>query len=139
MPLKELLQEFVDKSYEELVDLASYSLVALCNEIEELSPEHAEISSMVVAGYLAASVAADGKITPLENKFLCEVLGMDNELADFLLALGKNPQQVELLDQLFDSASVEFKKIALAFCLSLIAIDETINRDEVAFIEKLLA
>ena len=31
MALKELLQEFVDKSYEELVDLASYSLVALCN------------------------------------------------------------------------------------------------------------
>ena len=138
MALRELLQEFVDKSYEELVNLATFTLVELCNEIERLSPEHAEISSMVVSSYLASSVAADGKITELETKFLNEILKMDSEMTDFLLELGKDPKQIELLDQLFDSAPDDFKKLALVFCLSLIAIDETINRDEVAFIEKLL-
>ena len=137
MALKELLQEFVNKSYEELVEIAEGALTSLYVELEKIA-DSVQIVPHVIIGYLAASVAADGKLTNKEMQFLKDVLGVDNEKANVILSLGKDPQQVASLDLLFDMGSKEFREIALLFCLSLISIDKEVNRRERDFIERLV-
>lgn len=136
MTINEVLKRFEEKSYEELVIVAEGALASLYTELEKVS-DSVQIVPHVIVGYLAASVAADGKLSNKEMQFLKDVLGVDNEKANMLLSLGKDPQQVATLDLLFDMGSKEFREIALVFCLSLISIDKEVNRKERDFIERL--
>ena len=137
MTIDKLLEQFNEKSYEELVEIAEGALTSLYVELEKIS-DSVQIVPHVIIGYLAASVAADGKLTNKEMQFLKDVLGVDNEKANVILSLGKDPQQVATLDLLFDMGSQEFREIALLFCLSLISIDKEVNRREKDFIERLV-
>lgn len=137
MELRKFLEEFVNQSYDELVILAAQSFFEFGKRLEEYIP-YEQFSSYLLMGYLAASISADKQLTPLEKKFLTEVGGFDEERIEYIFEKGKDPEYVNLIDQIIDLVDSETKAYAITFCCCILAIDETINRDEVLFIEKLL-
>ena len=56
---------------------------------------------------------------------------------EFVRSLGTDEAR-ELVDGLVDSMSADDKAAAISFCLCFLAVDETITRDEVAFIDRLI-
>ena len=79
----ELLQSYVNRDYDDLVDLAR-------SAVDDLMPMLQRTQTEVNAGVLVysaimAAVAADGKLTPLENKFLRDVLSFTDEEINIML------------------------------------------------------
>ena len=137
--LNELLQDYVNKSYDELLAFARLSLNDLVDDFKQIfdGPDGAAQACMVI---VSACLGADGKVSALEHKFLNDLLGSNNDLADtqaMVDALGTDEAR-ELTDRLADSLSTDKKTKLLLFCLSFMAVDETISRDEVSFVLKLI-
>jgi hypothetical protein len=49
-----------------------------------------------------------------------------------------NEEGQELVDKIFDACGTELKTELLSFCLCFMAVDETISREETAFVKRLL-
>lgn len=136
--LNQLLQRYVNMSYDELLDLAKYSLSQFLDTL--MDGTGSEGASKIVAVITAACLGADGKLSALENKFFNDLLDCDDSYAanlDFVQNLGTDEARV-LVDGLVDSLSSDEKAAAVSFCLCFLAVDETISRDEVAFINRLI-
>ena len=136
--LDQLLQRYVNMSYEELLDLAKYSLSQFINTLVEKTG--AEGASKICAVMTAACMGADGKLSSLEHQFINDLLDSDDSYAEnlsFVQSLGDDEAR-ELVDGLVDSLSSDEKAAAVSFCLCFLAVDETISRDEVAFIHRLI-
>ena len=138
MELKEVLQQYVDASYEELVKEVAYSGAKLIARLKELGLSDKNALTAVY-GYIVTAVSADGKVTEKEFQFLQEALNYTREELNEVIELGSDPEFIEVMDRLFDSHDKEVCVQTLNIVCCLVAIDETINRDEIAFIEKLLA
>ena len=136
--LNQLMQNYVNMSYEELLGLAQFSLSKFIGTI--VDEAGAQTASKIVAVMTAACLGADGKLSALENKFFNDLLDCDDSYADnlaFVQSMGDDEAR-ELVDGLVDRLSDEEKAAAVSFCLCFLAIDETITRDEVAFINRLV-
>jgi hypothetical protein len=136
--LNQLLQKYVNMDYDELLDLAKFSLSQFLDTV--LEKTGADGASKICAVMTAACLGADGKLSPLENKFFNDLLGVNDSYSDnleFVRSLGTEEAR-ELVDGLVDAMSSEDKAAAISFCLCLLAVDETITRDEVAFIDRLI-
>lgn len=136
--LNQLLQRYVNMSYDELLDLAKYSLSQFIGTV--INGTGTESASKLLAVITAACLGADGKLSALENKFFNDLLDTDDSYAEnleFVRNLG-NDEARELVDGLVDSLSDDEKAAAVSFCLCFLAVDETITRDEVAFVDRLI-
>lgn len=136
--LNQLLQRYVNMSYEELLDMAKFSLSQFLDVLLENSG--ADGASKVCAVMTAACLGADGKLSTLENKFFNDLLDCDDSYAKnlaFVQSLGTEEAR-ELVDSMVDAMSSDHKAAAVSFCLCFLAVDETITRDEVAFINRLI-
>ena len=138
MELKEILQQYVDSSYEELVQEVAYSGAKLIARLKELGVTD-ENALTAVYGYIVTAISADGKVTEKEFQFLQEALNYTREELNAVIELGSDPEFIEAMDSLFDYHDKEVCVQTINIVCCLVAIDETINRDEIAFIEKLLA
>ena len=133
-----LLQNYVNKSYDELLSLAKYSMSQFIDTLVEQSDS--EGAAKVCALITAACLGADAKLSYLEHKFFNDLLDSDDdyfENLEFVSGLG-NDKAREMTDRLVDSLSDDEKAAAVSFCLCFLAVDETISRDEVAFIARLI-
>jgi hypothetical protein len=136
--LNQLLQKYVNMDYDELLDLAKFSLSQFLDTV--LEKTGADGASKICAVMTAACLGADGKLSPLENKFFNDLLGVNDSYSDnleFVRSLGTDEAR-ELVDGLVDAMSADDKAAAISFCLCFLAVDETISRDEVAFIDRLI-
>ena len=136
--LNQLLQKYVNMDYDELLGLAKFSLSQFLDTV--LEKTGADGASKICAVMTAACLGADGKLSALENKFFNDLLGVNDSYSDnleFVRSLGTDEAR-ELVDGLVDSMSADDKAAAISFCLCFLAVDETITRDEVAFIDRLL-
>ena len=136
--LNQLIQKYVDMPYEKLLDLAKFSLAQFLSTVVLKAGSGG--ASKVCAIMTAACLGADGVLSPLEHKFFNDLLDSDDsyeENLEFVRALGSDEAR-ELVDNLVDSMSAEDKAAAVSFCLCFLAVDETITRDEVAFINRLI-
>ena len=136
--LNQLMQKYVNMSYEELLGLAKFSLSQFIGTL--VDEAGAQTASKIIAVMTAACLGADGKLSALENKFFNDLLDCDDSYADnlaFVQSMGDDEAR-ELVDGLVDRLSDEEKAAAVSFCLCFLAIDETITRDEVAFIDRLI-
>jgi hypothetical protein len=136
--LNQLLQKYVNMDYDELLDLAKFSLSQFLDTV--LEKTGADGASKICAVMTAACLGADGKLSALENKFFNDLLGVNDSYSDnleFVRSLGTEEAR-ELVDGLVDAMSSEDKAAAISFCLCFLAVDETISRDEVAFIDRLI-
>ena len=137
--LDEILQDYVNLPYSDLLAIANKSLGDLVNALGNNDADD-EMKAKVLMTLTAACLDVDGKVSRLEHKFICDILEQENdydELCDLVASLGDSEGR-DLIDELLDTCP-DMKSPALAFCLCLLSIDETITREEVAFIKKLIA
>lgn len=135
----DLLQDFVNKSFEELVELANDALKAIFTAMQKLSLENEP--SEYILPFIASTLAVDGKYTQLEHKFLNSVLESDisYETAKEYMQAHYNDEIFDLVDQMIDACGDDLKNSFVIFCLCFAAVDETITREEGAYIAKLLS
>ena len=138
MTLREILQDFVNEPYETLVSMAKSS-------IAELTPIFAEVAddgngAKFVIPFFATALAVDGRLSDLEYKFVCDIFGnMTYAEVKALVEAHYSDKMIALIDGLADSCPTELKSKLLVLCSCFLAVDQTINRDEIAFIQKLMA
>ena len=135
----EILQNYVDKSYDELLFLARENIAEVTPDLVCFfeGKEDAAKALMII---VSACLGADGKLTALEAKFLKDLLGTDDDCEStmqMVATLGDDESR-DLTDRLADALSADKKASLVSFCLCFLAVDETIHRDEVAFVVKLM-
>ena len=136
MELNEILQDFVNEPYETLVDMAKAAIVDLTPVFDKVADDGQ--GAKFIVPFFATSLAVDGKLSDLEYKFVCDIFGdlTYDEVKD-LVEAHYSDKMVALVDDLADSCPVELKSKLLTLCCCFLAVDETISRDEVAFVYKL--
>ena len=58
---------------------------------------------------------------------------------DQLMEGGRSPEVLQLVDNLFDSAPQELKPVLLMYVTAFVCVDESVNRGEFEFVQRLLA
>lgn len=136
MDFNSLMQEMVNKDYDELVAFGKEAVSRVLPACKAVDEEH-EGMAMLTAILLSA-VAADGKLTGLEAKYLSDLTGLDAAGVDKLTDMYTG-KMVELTDLLADKFSKETKADIMILVTCLSACDETISREETAFLRQILA
>ena len=136
--VKELLQNYVNKSYEELVALAKSSLSALVPYFRSLN---AEIGDKAIVHFIVTALAVDDGFSPLEYKFFCDVLNITEpyDKIKSIIAKNANDESVAIADTIFDNIPNDtIKTELLNLFLCIIAVDQTISPTESAMFHILL-
>lgn len=131
-----LMQEFVNKDYDELLALAKQAVTRVLPVCKTVDEQNNGIGALTAI--LLSSVAADGKLTRLEAQFLGDITGLDAAGVDKLTDMYTG-KMVELTDLLADKFSQETKADIMVLVTCLAACDETISREETAFLRQILA
>ena len=136
MDFSALLQEFVNKDYDELLNLAKQAVTRVLPVCKSVDEQNNGIGALTAI--LLSAVAADGKLTRLEAQFLGDITGLDAAGVDKLTDMYSG-KMVELTDLLADKFSKEVKADIMILVTCLAACDETISREETAFLRQILA
>ena len=131
-----LMQEFVNKDYDELLALAKQAVTRVLPVCKTVDEQNNGIGALTAI--LLSAVAADGKLTRLEAQFLGDITGLDAAGVDKLTDMYTG-KMVELTDLLADKFSQETKADIMVLVTCLAACDETISREETAFLRQILA
>lgn len=131
-----LMQEFVNKDYDELLALAKQAVTRVLPVCKTVDEQNNGIGALTAI--LLSSVAADGKLTRLEAQFLSDITGLDAAGVDKLTDMYTG-KMVELTDLLADKFSQETKADIMVLVTCLAACDETISREETAFLRQIMA
>ncbi len=136
MDLKKLLQDFVNEPYETLLGMAKSAFAELKPVFDKASADGQ--GSKLLIGLMATSLAIDGHLTELEYKFVTDLFGeFSFEEVKGLVQMHYTADMLKLMDDLVDSFSTDLKARLLTFCCCFLAVDETISRDEIAFVYRL--
>ena len=137
--LNELLQDYVNLSYNQLLNIANRNFEKIAPFFSRLAPDGNCAKYLVPI--LGAALAVDGKLSQLEYRFMNDFLGGGLSYDDVLqLAQDNyNAAAMEYTDKVVDALSGDERTALLSLCLCIMAVDETISREEVAFIKKLIA
>jgi hypothetical protein len=134
--LNELLQEMVNKDYEELVAQAQRAMVEVMPSCKAVDKDHNGI--LMLTTLILTAVAADGVLTGLERKMLGEVTGLDDKAVDTMISM-YDSRMVDLADHFVDKLGTDVKADALMLITAIAAVDEKISREETGLIKKLMA
>ena len=95
----------------------------------------------IVLPFICTTLAVDGRFTELEYRFVKDVTGVSQSYDDFKSVVQNfySDEWVSSIDKVIDACPSDVKESLLSFCLAFVAVDETITREENAFIAKLLA
>lgn len=133
--LNEILQQYVNADYETLVAVAQKALVNLMPVCKQIDPDNEGV--LMASSIILAAIGADGVLTAKERQFITDVIGLGNEAIDNLLKL-YNSEVTTLVDKFADTMSSDIKAETLALVTAFAACDETISREETAFIRKIM-
>ena len=134
--LNELLQDWVNKDYDELAFAAKRSLqdvMPLCLKVDPDNKGCAMATSIILT-----AIGADGTLTALEKRLLCDVLGCDEAFVQKMISL-YDSRMVDLTDKFVDALDGENRAAVCVLVLAFIAVDEKISKEENALIHKLLS
>lgn len=136
---EELMQSYVNRDYKELLEIAKHSfaeirpyLATTANEIEDAS-----VSKLLVA-IIGTCIGTDDQLTPLEISFVKDITGQDADFTSEIASYYNDEASRDFVDALFDNCPRDIKPAFFAFCVSFLAVDERISREEVSFIRRLL-
>ena len=138
MDFNELMQSYVNLPYEELVSKAQNDLALLAPVFDEASEDGNGSANLFPI--ILTCLAVDGKYTVLEYKFLEDVFGRElsyDETKKMVNGFYDEDAQ-DALDKLIDSCSTELKAVLLDLCTCVMAVDETLDVNELKFIQKLI-
>ena len=132
-----LLQEFVNKPYEELREIANNALIGAMGFFAQFDKEHN--GAVMVAPIMNTMLASDGKFTTLEHKLLSDLIGdIDYESAKSAIQAQSSSEWVDAVDKLIDACDDEMKSNLLVLVTCFAAVDHSITIDEQRYIVKLM-
>ena len=140
---REVLQRYVDMSYEELLSIAQSSFSRLITALNKLFVGYPgkDPTSEVCVVLLSHCLGADGTLTEKECRFVNDLLGARHSCEALMNMIRKHgveesEQVLHLIIDVLDPVSAsDFVLVGLC----ILAVDETINRDEVALFQRLMA
>ena len=139
MNFNDLMQRYVNCSYEELLAMAKKSIAELSGEMLKcFQTKETAIHAYVLIA--VASIGADNILSPLECKFLDDLFGIGSDLEEtrkLILSWGRT-DAMELVDKLADSLSSDGKANLINVCLTFLSVDEKLSKAELSFIQKLM-
>ena len=130
----ELMQNFVNKDYPELRDLATEATVRLKAPCRAVDPEYD--GNYMLCSLILSAIAADGVLTALEKKLLSDVLGLDESGIQKMISM-YDSQMPDLVDHFVDNMGDDTKADAIMLITAIASVDEKISREETAFIHRL--
>ena len=122
MTFNELMQKYVNCSYDELVSKAKNDLSILFPVFEKVTEGK---SADILLPSIFTCLAADGKITVLEVRFMEDVLGerLSFDEAKRLVSGFYSDEAQNVLDQLIDNIGPDLKVVLLELCICAMAVD----------------
>ena len=134
----QLLQDLVNKPYEELLELAKMATAKAMDFFAQFDKEHN--GAEMVLPVIFTILASDGKFTALEYQFLKDLVGDVNfDNAKNNIQSFYSDEWETAVDELIDACSKDMKSNLLLLVTCVAAVDETITVDEQRYIAKLLA
>ncbi len=134
--LDEILQDIVNKEYDELLNIAKRALAEIlpaCKAVDTNNDGMIMLSSIILS-----AIGADGNLSAKERQFLRDLLGFSDEQVSNFIKL-YNGNESDLVDMFVDTIQGEVKTSTVLFVCAICAVDETVSADEIAYIKKLLA
>lgn len=139
MTYEKLMQEYVNAPYENLLSVA----LAAINDVMPVFDQVADDGNgaNIVLPFICVTLASDGKFTELEYRFIKDVTGLDKDYNEFKEVVQHfyTEEWMAAANNLIDQCNSEIKNRILTFCLAFAAVDETISREENAFIAVLMS
>jgi uncharacterized tellurite resistance protein B-like protein len=132
---RELLQKYVNTDYNTLVACARDSLNKVTPLFEALDKDHN--GSLLLVAILNAGIGADGQLTVKEKAFLHDAFGLEPATVDNLISLFTG-KEFDLIDILHDKLDGDAQFHVFNIVAILAACDETIPRDEINFLRKVV-
>lgn len=138
MTFNELMQGYVDMSYEEIVERAKTDLGVLMPYFAQYDKEHN--GAGLVFPFMCTCLAVDGQFTEKEAKFYSDIMEREipYEQAKEVIQMHYSDNMTDLADKFFDASDKEVKAMLLDLACCILAVDERMGTEEVAFIKKLL-
>jgi uncharacterized tellurite resistance protein B-like protein len=130
----DLMQKYVNTDYPVLVDLAKEAVRRLMPACEQVDPAHN--GYFMLTSMLLSAVGADGVLSALERKMLCDVMEIDDSQIQKLLSM-YDSKMPELVNYFTDNMGDELKADTIILITTFASVDEKICREETAFIRKL--
>ena len=137
----ELMQRFVNESYDGLLTLANSAFADLSEHLKKFFHNAPDYPAQSILLLTATCLGADGKLTALEHRFVNDLLDANHSYDSLSSTVSQlySAESIETVDKLTDSLDASARASLLTLALCLLAVDETITRDEAAFVAKLIA
>lgn len=138
---KKMLQEIVDLSDEEKLSLIADSYTNLFPVLTQIDKENHGLA--LLTAILASAVNADGKMNVSELAVVASVLSTLNievPLEDIvkLMSIHRNSQNYDMIHALAKALPNELRSHLITLVMAISAIDDTIDKSEVAYILDLI-
>jgi hypothetical protein len=133
----DIIKEFEEKTYEELLSLASGALSLVAKAFSNLA--NTERPGELILHFIFTTLGVDGELSEIEAKFLNDLFNADfdyDALKNYALAYN-DEEIVELIDKLIDICDDETKAAMLIFCTCFAAVDSNVTCKETEYLVKL--
>lgn len=131
--LDSLLQDFVNKSYEEIRDAAEYGMRYVLPELKKVFGE--ELAFAALLSMISSCIAVDGTFSAKEQQLMHEVLGLTPARAKTLI---ESSADIDFADKFIDACDLETKMSLVTICLCFFAVDERISSNEVKLLARFI-
>ena len=128
-----LLQDIVNLDYDQLLAGAKKGLGEAYRIFGRIGNQ--DQATSVVVAFLAAAIAVDGTFTAKEQQLISDLFG-DVDFMSILKTV--DAEMINDLDELIDSLSTEDKSSLCLFTAYILAVDESINKNEYRYLVKLI-
>ncbi len=135
MSLNDTLQNLVNKEYDELLGFAKIAIGKILPACQAVDKDNNGV--FMVTSIILSAVAADGKLSAIEKQFIHDLLDLTDEQIDTFIGM-YDSRMAGLTDQFADALTADLKADVVMLVCCIAACDETISREETAFIAKLL-
>ena len=129
------MQKYVNTDYPVLVDLAKEAVRRLLPACRQVDPQHN--GYFLLTSMILSAVGADGVLSALEQKMLCDVMDIDESSIQKLLSM-YDSKMPDLVDFFADKMGDDLKADTIMLITAFASVDEKICREETLFIRKLL-
>ena len=132
-----LLQNYLDKSYDELLAIARNSLKIFYSKFQEIDKKSGD---KFIVCFVLSALSLDQEISQLECNFVNDLWNtkMTKKELKNLCKHCYNDNFAQFVTSIIDSISTQEKQALLKFILCVMAVDETLSREEITFVDALI-
>ncbi len=140
MTFNELMQEFVNDTYENLLSASQGALVKVMDFLTSQGFSEDDTAGALLS-VIFTTVAIDGELSGLETKFVGDVTGITNPDRVKELCVSYYSQKdawATRTDELIDAMPMEIKSSLLVLVTAFLAVDGNISVTEQRYVAKLM-